>query len=309
MKIKCLIIIFLLLAIPAFLFAQTAQAIEEILDTEAVSNQQAAWLVLEAADVSYRGDAFQYASENGWLPKRAEANSRARLDQVCLLIMQAFDMSGGIFYTIAGSPRYAYRELTYLNVIQERAVPGMAVSGELLLFMVGRMLSIADDPQARRRSEEEAQRLARQRAEEEEALAREINARLEAQKVADAAARVTDVGVTISLSNIQFLPNSAELAESEKAKLREIAKILQTVPSRNILITGHTALAGTRASRQQTSMERASAVADYLISLGARTPSEITIRGLGADQPVANNNTPEGMAKNRRVEITIMERN
>ena len=142
MKVKCLLAC-LFIAVPVFLPAQTAQAIEEILATRAVSNQQAAWLVLEAAGVSYRGDAFRHAAEQGWLT--GGANDRIRLDQACLLIMRAFDMRGGLFYSLTGSAHYAYRELTYLNVIQERSVPGMEVSGELLLFMTGRILSQFED--------------------------------------------------------------------------------------------------------------------------------------------------------------------
>ena len=146
MKLKCLLAC-LLLAIPAFLPAQTAQAIEELLDTKAISNQQAAWLVLEAANisgpagVSGQAAAFRYAADRGWLPANVQGEGRVRLDQVCLLLMRAFDIKGGIFYSLFGSPHYAYRELTYLNVIQGRAEPGMAVSGELLLFMIGRVLS------------------------------------------------------------------------------------------------------------------------------------------------------------------------
>ena len=146
-----------------------------------------------------------------------------------------------------------------------------------------------------------------QRAAEQQALVEEINTQLEASAIADASARVTNEGVTISLSNIQFLANSAELPETEKSKLQEIARILQTVPGRIILVTGHTALAGTEQDRLQTSNDRAKAVAAYLISLGARRADEIYAQGLGAEQPIAANNTPEGMALNRRVEITILE--
>ncbi|GHV86127.1 hypothetical protein AGMMS50230_17350 [Spirochaetia bacterium] len=144
---------------------------------------------------------------------------------------------------------------------------------------------------------------------EREALAQEINTRLSADKVIDTTARATNEGVTISLSNIQFLANSAELPESEKAKLREIAGILKTMPGRRILVSGHTAQAGTEAERQRTSLLRAQAAADYLVSQGARSSGEIIVRGYGSDQPLASNSTDEGRALNRRVEITILEGN
>ncbi|MCL2193083.1 MAG: OmpA family protein, partial [Treponema sp.] len=54
------------------------------------------------------------------------------------------------------------------------------------------------------------------------------------------------------------------------------------------------------------STERAQAVADHLVYLGVREAHEISIAGYGADRPVADNDTQEGMAANRRVEIIIL---
>jgi len=114
-------------------------------------------------------------------------------------------------------------------------------------------------------------------------------------------------GVTISIENIQFEADSARLLPSEAAKVEKIAAILAEVKDRDVLISGHTALAGTAAARQQLSVERARAVAEALIRLGARTPEAVTVMGFGAEKPVADNSTAEGMARNRRVEITILE--
>jgi len=140
-----------------------------------------------------------------------------------------------------------------------------------------------------------------------EALAAEINIQLEAQEMEDTSARITEQGVTISLSNIQFLANSSELPPDERRKLQEIARILQTVSYRRILVTGHTALAGTAEERLRISNERAGAVAAYLVSLGVRRADEVFAHGFGSERPIADNSTPEGMALNRRVEITILE--
>jgi len=114
-------------------------------------------------------------------------------------------------------------------------------------------------------------------------------------------------GVTIRLDNILFPPDSAFLRQSEKDKLTGIADILKRYPDRDILITGHTALAGTAEGREQLSKERAAAVAAYLLELEVRSPEQMIQRGVGATEPVASNDTEEGMRKNRRVEITILE--
>ena len=115
-------------------------------------------------------------------------------------------------------------------------------------------------------------------------------------------------GITISIENIQFKADSAILQDSEKEKLEKIAQILSAFPNNDLLISGHTALAGSASSRQALSEERASSVAEYLINIGVKDAHHIFTQGFGADKPIAPNTTAEGMARNRRVEITIMEK-
>jgi len=140
-----------ILAAPALLHAQTAAEIENLLETQAVSYEQAAWLVLEAADLSglYDGSdrdgAFNFASREGWLPKNAAPQDKARLEGVSLLIMRSFEIKGGLFFSLVKSPHYAYRELVYRDIIQGRSDPQMPVSGDLLLFLVHRVLSLTEE--------------------------------------------------------------------------------------------------------------------------------------------------------------------
>jgi outer membrane protein OmpA-like peptidoglycan-associated protein len=302
----------------ALLPAQTADEIGILLQTQAVSHQQAAALVLEAAkknnsEALGQTAAFDFATRNRWLPGKADSSDAIKLHEASLLIMRAFDIKGGFLYSLFKNPHYAYREMVYQDVIQGRSDPRMAVSGELLLFLVNRVLYRTDDdpwnwteePIAVLPPEEIV--IEETPLEEELALVDEINTQLEILEVSDVSARLTDEGVTISLSNIQFLANSAELPERERQALREIALILNAIPARKILVTGHTALAGTEGDRLRTSFDRAQAVAIYLIALGVRNANEITVQGYGSLRPVADNNTPEGMALNRRVEITILE--
>lgn len=114
-------------------------------------------------------------------------------------------------------------------------------------------------------------------------------------------------GLTLSLEDIKFQADSAELLDSEKMKLEQIAQILEAWSENDILVTGHTALAGTAKMRQELSEQRARAVADYMILLGVRDRFHIFTQGFGATRPVAPNTTEEGKARNRRVEITIMD--
>ncbi|MDR2730377.1 MAG: OmpA family protein [Treponema sp.] len=138
-------------------------------------------------------------------------------------------------------------------------------------------------------------------------LVSEIAEVIEKMGINDTNVRAADEGITISLEDIKFLADSDVLLPEEKLKLNKIADILKLYPDRDIMVSGHTALAGTAEGRMKLSLDRAKAVTDYLLSLGVRTADRAVVRGFGAEKPVADNRTEEGMRKNRRVEITILE--
>jgi outer membrane protein OmpA-like peptidoglycan-associated protein len=117
----------------------------------------------------------------------------------------------------------------------------------------------------------------------------------------------TDEGVTISIEDIKFEPDSAILKPAELDKVARIADILKRYPDRDILVGGHSAAAGYAPGRKQLSEERARAVAERLIALGARTSERVRATGYGDERPIAGNDTEAGRARNRRVEITILE--
>jgi len=291
----------------------TATEIETLLNTNAVTYAQAVRFVLEAADVAAISDpqeAFRYAAEQNWLPQKVSANDPARLDAVALLLMRSFDIKGGLFYSIAKNPHYAYRELTYMQVIQGRADPAMDVSGERLLFITGRIIALQEKHEEavlQVRQRKQKKETATEASARREEMAAEINAILEEQNVADTVAEATDEGVVIRLSNIQFTADSTQLPPSEIGKLVEIANILKTIPDKKIQVAGHTADAGSAEGQRTISLERARVVAAYLVALGACSANDMLAVGHGADIPLADNRTPAGMALNRRVEIIILE--
>jgi outer membrane protein OmpA-like peptidoglycan-associated protein len=140
---------------------------------------------------------------------------------------------------------------------------------------------------------------------DKEQLAQEIAGELEG--VEGATVRITGEGISISLEDINFAPDSAVLEVSEQAKLDQIMEILARYPGRDILVAGHTARAGSPETGMQLSQERAGAVADYLIGQGARSSDRVIVRGYGDTAPIADNNTEAGRERNRRVEIIILE--
>jgi outer membrane protein OmpA-like peptidoglycan-associated protein len=142
---------------------------------------------------------------------------------------------------------------------------------------------------------------------DKEKIAEEIAEDINRLNIPDVTVRMEDVGITISLDNIQFQADTAVMLPGEREKLDKVVDILRRYQERDILVSGHTALAGTAEGRKQLSAERAAVVADHIISQKARTPDRVVVRGYGADKPLADNRTEEGRRKNRRVEITILE--
>lgn len=139
------------------------------------------------------------------------------------------------------------------------------------------------------------------------AIVDELQREIERDGIADTAVRTDGEGIAISLENVQFPPDSSRILPEEQRRIEYIAEILRRFPDNDVLITGHTALAGTAEGRQALSMERARAVGRLLIEGGVRDPARVYYRGLGASQPIADNATEEGRRRNRRVEITILD--
>ncbi|MDR2633191.1 MAG: OmpA family protein [Treponema sp.] len=142
---------------------------------------------------------------------------------------------------------------------------------------------------------------------DKEHIAEEIAEDISRLGIGDVSVRVTEEGIAISLEDIQFQPDSAVLLREEQHKLDTIAAILKRYQDRDILVGGHTALAGSAGGRMQLSRERARAVADYLIRQEVRGADRVVVRGYGAERPIADNRTDAGRHRNRRVEITLLE--
>lgn len=110
----------------------------------------------------------------------------------------------------------------------------------------------------------------------------------------------------MTMQNLNFKPDSAELLPGEAERLDQIAAVLKEVSDQMFLVEGHTASVGKVAGEKQLSIERANAIAEALVKRGI--PRERFIcKGSGGTKPVADNSTQQGRAKNRRVEITILE--
>ncbi|MDR1222030.1 MAG: OmpA family protein [Tannerella sp.] len=106
-------------------------------------------------------------------------------------------------------------------------------------------------------------------------------------------------------SGILFATNSSTVSDASKTALRNFAGNLEKNPDTDLKVIGHTDNTGKVDYNQTLSEKRAKSVYDYLLEQGVNSRRMI-YEGKGIHQPVADNNTVEGRAKNRRVEIMIM---
>ncbi|MEW6776013.1 MAG: OmpA family protein, partial [Bdellovibrionota bacterium] len=107
--------------------------------------------------------------------------------------------------------------------------------------------------------------------------------------------------------SILFKTGSAELDKRSYGVLDEVAAILLANPKiKRVRIAGHTDDAGAEAANQSLSERRAVSVRDYLVARGL-SASLFETAGFGESEPIDTNETPEGRAKNRRVEFLILE--
>jgi outer membrane protein OmpA-like peptidoglycan-associated protein len=103
---------------------------------------------------------------------------------------------------------------------------------------------------------------------------------------------------------ILFEFSKSDLSAAAKTNLDKLVEVLNKYPNTNIEVQGHTDSRGTDEYNMGLSERRANTVADYLKSKGIAN-NRITTKGFGESAPGYTNDTPEGMAQNRRVEFLI----
>ncbi|MBD8613289.1 OmpA family protein [Pseudomonas rhizosphaerae] len=111
---------------------------------------------------------------------------------------------------------------------------------------------------------------------------------------------------TIVIRNVHFEFDKATLTAADRSQLDTVATRLKTeATTARLSVSGHTDSVGSDAYNQRLSEQRAKAVTDYLVSNGVPRASVVSVKGVGEAQPVADNNTADGRAMNRRTEILI----
>jgi outer membrane protein OmpA-like peptidoglycan-associated protein len=114
----------------------------------------------------------------------------------------------------------------------------------------------------------------------------------------------TPRGLVVNMADVLFATNRYEITQDAKLKLAKLAGIIQAHPGLSLAIEGYTDTTGTADYNLKLSQQRADAVRDFLVAQGM-SGDTISAKGLGEDNPVADNSTAAGRKQNRRVEIIV----
>jgi outer membrane protein OmpA-like peptidoglycan-associated protein len=215
----------------------------------------------------------------------------------------------------SGADEAVVRDLAY---IAERQV-AIAVSAAALEQANRNIARYQKDEDELRKQQQlqtqsELDRMKRELEAQKLAVATEREARLAAERNAaraleslDEIARVKEEsrGIVITLSGaVLFATGQHSLLPIAKDKLREVAAALLEQGDSRIVVEGHTDSRGSAQRNQELSLLRAREVRGFLVSQGIPT-SNIEAAGLGEERPIASNDSAEGRANNRRVEIVV----
>lgn len=145
MKIKRLfLLIIVFICLPLFLHSQSNMIIDELLDKGNADWGQTTYMVLTAAELLDENidttGAIEALKKQKWEVDVKEPAEPITLGEYSFLLMKAFNIPGGLMYKIVPGPRYAARELGYLNFIDNDKSPNRTLSGEEVLRILGRVL-------------------------------------------------------------------------------------------------------------------------------------------------------------------------
>ncbi len=157
----------------------------------------------------------------------------------------------------------------------------------------------------------QARRLAESRASEAEFARREADLASQqinslTRQLENLQLRQTESGVVVTLGDVLFASGQAQLVEGGRSSLEEVVDLLQTEPDKKIRVEGHTDSSGEANANLHLSEQRANAVRDALISMGV-SAERISATGMGQDFPIASNENEAGRARNRRVDVILLD--
>ncbi len=113
--------------------------------------------------------------------------------------------------------------------------------------------------------------------------------------------------MSVDMDHLYFDTGSSTLPADAAGQLDDVAAIMKAYPNAHLQIAGHTDNVGDNGANMNLSRARAEAVKDALVSRGIAA-NRMTTQGVGQENPIADNSSDAGRAKNRRVSMRVTER-
>jgi outer membrane protein OmpA-like peptidoglycan-associated protein len=241
-----------------------------------------AWSALEAAESSYSAD-----------PESGKTRDLAYIAERKAQVAEALATAAAA-EKVEGEAKNALDQTNAQNAQRTKQQLGQTKE---TLNQTQRQLSDA---------QQTTQQTAAQLAQEQQArAAAEAQAKQANDALSALAAKEEARGMVITLSgSVLFASNQSVLLPEAQTRLNQVSDALMQSKQRTILIEGHTDSRGSASTNMALSQRRADAVRDYLVSRGY-PGDKVTARGIGPDRPIASNDSAEGRANNRRVEIVV----
>ncbi|MBD3403312.1 OmpA family protein, partial [candidate division GN15 bacterium] len=113
--------------------------------------------------------------------------------------------------------------------------------------------------------------------------------------------------IVLRLHGLSFAVGKSDISEDQVPLLEKVEEIITMFPDSRLRIEGHTDATGNQSTNRQLSEKRAYSVMQYLRQSMSLPAERVTAVGYGSEKPVASNETADGRAKNRRIDIVIMQ--
>lgn len=128
------------------------------------------------------------------------------------------------------------------------------------------------------------------------------------EEIPGAEVKRVDEGIIVTFdenSGVYFDTNKSDVNAASQETLNKLVKILGEYPETNVVIVGHTDSSGSNAYNMNLSEKRAKSVTQFFVNQGLAS-NRFTTQWFGEEKPEYDNSTPEGRAKNRRVNVVII---
>ena len=162
----------------------------------------------------------------------------------------------------------------------------------------------AAEAEARAQKARDAQQAAEQAAQQAAQQAEQVREKLRQQLNQVLQTTETARGLIVNMSDVLFDFNKYTLKPEAREKLAKVSGILLAYPNLKLQVEGYTDNIGSDEYNQKLSEERADGVRTYLVTQSV-ADSNVTAKGFGKTNPIADNATNQGRAKNRRVELVV----